>query len=151
MTRSRIVNVVAVLVVVAAIGVTVLATLGRSDAQEREQAAVEREAAAAKRMPGVGEIAERLADPAASAREEALRAYFGNDVLVAVVRVATFAITSACDAAASGEADTAQEVIDDLATSADLPALVALPDDEWRAFLGTDLVEQELTRCAAGV
>lgn len=61
---------------------------------------------------------------------------------------------SACTRAGCGEpvvdaARTVQEIVDQEAATTDLPELVALPDDEWRALLETDLVEAELIRGGA--
>lgn len=61
---------------------------------------------------------------------------------------------SACTRAGSDEpvvdaARTAQEIVDQGAATTDLPELVALPDDEWRALLETDLGEAELIRGGA--
>src|SRR4051794_18443137 len=111
MTRGRmLVIAVSLLVTVACLGVTVVALRGASEAEDREQAAAERAQEAIDRSPGHGSLAAHLADPAASAREAALRAYFDPAVLSALTRVGSAAFTAACAPANAGR--TAQEIVD---------------------------------------
>lgn len=143
-------TVVSLVVVLAALGVTVLALLGRADAQDREQEAVAQEQAALERSQAPDPTAGLLGTPSLSDRESELRAYFRHDVLSAVNLVDTAIFSAACEDGITGQDRTPQEILDEVASSTDRPELVALPDDEWRALLSTDGLAEEQASCARG-
>lgn len=139
-----------VVVALAAIGVTVVALLGRADAHDREQVAVAQTRDALLESEVRTPAPDLLGAPSLSDREEELRAYFHADVLAAVNLVQTAVFSAACDSGIARDGRTPDEILEEVASSTDRPELVALRDDEWRALLTTDGLAEEQARCAEG-
>lgn len=149
-SRATVTTAASLVVAGAAIAVTVLALLGRAEAEDRERAADEQAQEAVERSQGGDPAAGLLGAEPLSDREEELRAYFRHDVLSVVNLVQTAVISAACDAAILGQDVSAEAIEESVVSRTERPEIVELPDDEWRALLNPEYVEEELVDCRGG-